>query len=526
MENHILTTKDELTDFLLYTAPNGNIKVEVLLHNETVWLTQKAIAQLFGVNIPAISKHLNNIFESNELVESSVVSILETTASDGKKYQMKYYNLDAIISVGYRVNSRQATQFRIWATQTLKDFIIRGFIIDDERLKNGRFFGKDYFRELLERVRSIRASERRIYQQITDIFAECSIDYDPKSDITRDFYASVQNKFHFAIHGQTASEIIYTSADAEKEFMGLSTWKNAPEGRILKSDTIVAKNYLSEDEIKKLERTISAFFDYVERIIETRSTFTMEQFAASVNKFLEFNEYKILQGKGKISAQKAEEKAFKEYDKFNKTQKIESDFDKMVKALKIMKNFVLITLICLLSGLYTYSQTSINLSNYGCFVEQVKYVQDGENREGMLCFINFVDAENSTIRYSNVYLLSQSGHNKPIDNKADMFMGVYDIKASEDSKYLAILHVGEGHTWVEIIDLQALINTSEYNIVGDINPYPGNVSLIGWKADKLLIESDINLLKKNDDSEMTEYDMFEKYQPFTFDMLQKKFGNK
>lgn len=330
----ILGIKDELTDFLLYTSPKGDVKVEVILNNETVWLAQKSIAQLFGVKIPAISKHLKNIFDNGELVENSVVSILETTAEDGKNYQVMYFNLDAIISVGYRVNSAQATRFRIWATNTLKEYIIKGFIMDDERLKNGRYFGKDYFKELLERVRSIRASERRIYQQITDVFAECSIDYDPKSEITNQFYASVQNKFHFAINGQTAAEIIYKTADAEKEFMGLSTWKNAPEGRILKSDTTIAKNYLSEQEIKSLERTIGAFFDYIERIIETRNTFTMEQFALSVNKFLEFNEYKVLEGKGSISAKQAEEKAFAEYDKFNKTQKIESDFDKAVKALK------------------------------------------------------------------------------------------------------------------------------------------------------------------------------------------------
>jgi len=329
-----LSIKDELTDFLLYTSPKGDVKVEVILNKETVWLTQKAIAQLFGVNIPAISKHFKNIFENGELDENSVVSILETTADDGKNYQVMYFNLDAIISVGYRVNSAQATRFRIWATNTLKEYIIKGFIIDDDRLKNGRYFGKDYFRELLERVRSIRASERRIYQQITDIFAECSINYDPKSETTKDFYASVQNKFHFAINGQTAAEIIYKTSDAEKEFMGLSTWKNAPEGRVLKSDTTVAKNYLSEQEIKSLERTIGAFFDYIERIIETRNTFTMEQFALSVNKFLEFNEYKVLEGKGTISAKQAEEKAFAEYDKFNKTQKIESDFDRVVKALE------------------------------------------------------------------------------------------------------------------------------------------------------------------------------------------------
>jgi hypothetical protein len=332
-----LGIKDELTDFLLYTSPKGDVKVEVILNNETVWLSQKSIAQLFGVNVPAISKHLDNIYETGELNKEATVSILETVQTEGSrevKRNIEYFNLDAIISVGYRVNSAQATRFRIWATNTLKEYIIKGFIMDDERLKNGRYFGKDYFRELLERVRSIRASERRIYQQITDIFAECSIDYDPKSEITNHFYASVQNKFHFAINGQTAAEIIYKTADAEKEFMGLNTWKNAPEGRILKSDTTVAKNYLSDQEIKSLERTIGAFFDYIERIIETRNTFTMEQFALSVNKFLEFNEYKVLDGKGSISAKQAEEKAFTEYDKFNKTQKIESDFDKAVKALK------------------------------------------------------------------------------------------------------------------------------------------------------------------------------------------------
>jgi hypothetical protein len=335
-----LSIKDELTDFLLYTSPKGDVKVEVILNKETIWLTQKAIAHLFGVKVPAISKHLDNIYETDELSKEATVSILETVQTEGSrevKRNLEYYNLDAIISVGYRVNSAQATRFRIWATNTLKEFIIKGFIIDDDRLKNGRYFGKDYFRELLERIRSIRASERRIYQQITDIFAECSIDYDPKSETTKDFYASVQNKFHFAINGQTAAEIIYKTADAEKEFMGLSTWKNAPEGRVLKSDTTVAKNYLSEQEIKSLERTIGAFFDYIERIIEARNTFTMEQFALSVNKFLEFNEYKVMEGKGTVSAKQAEEKAFAEYDKFNKTQKIESDFDKAVKALNSKK---------------------------------------------------------------------------------------------------------------------------------------------------------------------------------------------
>jgi len=328
-----LSIKDELTDFLLYSAPDGNVKVEVLLNEETVWLSQKSIAQLFGVQVPAISKHLKNIFETKELEENAVVSILETTASDNKTYHVKYFNLDAIISVGYRVNSRQATQFRIWATKTLKEYIIKGFILDDERLKNGRYFGKDYFKELLERVRSIRASERRIYQQITDIFAECSIDYDPKSEITKQFYATVQNKFHFAIHGHTAAEIIYDNTNSDKEFMGLKTWKNSPDGRILKSDTNIAKNYLTEPQIKSLEKAISSYFDYIERILENRNMFTMEQFSESVNKFLDFNEYKTLEGKGQISAKQAEQKAFSEYDKFNKTQKIESDFDKAIKKL-------------------------------------------------------------------------------------------------------------------------------------------------------------------------------------------------
>ncbi len=329
-----LTTNPSHNNFLFYTTPNGTVKVEVALQNETVWLTQKAIAELFAVQPPAISKHLKNIFASGELDENSVVSILETTATDGKNYQVKYYNLDAIISVGYRVNSIEATQFRIWATQTLKEYLLKGFVMDDERLKQGKQFGKDYFRELLERVRSIRASERRIYQQITDIFAECSIDYNPQSSTTKNFYATVQNKFHYAIHGQTAAELVYSKADASKEFMGLQTWKNAPDGRILKSDSVVAKNYLSVEEIKRLERAISAFFDYIERIIENRNTFTMNAFAESVNKFLDFNEYRILPDNGKISAEQAKQKAFTEYDKYNKTQPIISDFDRLLLAVE------------------------------------------------------------------------------------------------------------------------------------------------------------------------------------------------
>ena len=336
MSKHNLTLRDETTEFLLYTAPNGAIKVEVLLSNETIWLTQKRMAELFGVGVAAISKHLDNIYESGELQREATLSVLETVQQEGARQvtrKLEYYNLDAVISVGYRVNSAQATQFRIWATQLIKEYIIKGFAMDDERLKNGRFFGKDYFRELLERVRSIRASERRIYQQITDIFAECSIDYDPKSETTRLFYAHVQDKFHFAITGHTAAEIIALNADASKPLMGMSTYKNAPDGRVLKSDANVAKNYLSEADIKKLERAVSAFFDYIEGIIERRNTFTMESFAESVNKFLAFNEYRILEGFGTVSRQQAEQKAFAEYEKFNKQQRIESDFDREVKKL-------------------------------------------------------------------------------------------------------------------------------------------------------------------------------------------------
>ena len=336
-KSHSLTIQDEVTEFLLYTAPGGGVKVEVILNNETIWLTQQRMAQLFGVGVPAISKHLKNVFESGELEEKEVVSILENTTQHGaipgktQTQPVKYYNLDAVISVGYRVNSAQATQFRIWATELIKEYIVKGFAMDDERLKNGRYFGRDYFEELLERVRSIRASERRIYQKITDIFAECSIDYDPKSETTQLFYAHVQNKFHYAITGQTSSEKIYHSADSDKPLMGMMTFKNAPAGRVLKSDATIGKNYLSEDEIRRLERAVSAFFDYIEGIIERRNTFTMEAFAESVNKFLEFNEYKVLGGYGEITREQAETKALAEYEKFNKKQTIESDFDKQVK---------------------------------------------------------------------------------------------------------------------------------------------------------------------------------------------------
>lgn len=336
MPRHPLTLRDQTTEFLLYTAPNGAIKVEVLLADETIWLTQKRMAELFGVGVPAVSKHLDNIYESGELQREATVSVLETVQQEGARQvtrKLEYFNLDAVISVGYRVNSAQATQFRIWATALIKEYIIKGFAMDDERLKNGRYFGKDYFRELLERVRSIRASERRIYQQITDIFAECSIDYDPKSETTRLFYAHVQDKFHFAITGHTAAEIISLKADASKPLMGMTTYKNAPDGRVLKSDSLVAKNYLGEEEIRKLERTVSAFFDYIEGIIERRTSFTMERFAASVDKFLSFNEYRILEGYGNVSRQQAEQKAIAEYEKFNKQQRIESDFDRAVKKL-------------------------------------------------------------------------------------------------------------------------------------------------------------------------------------------------
>ena len=326
-----------MSDIVIYE--DGNVELKATVENESVWLSQKQIAELFEVQRPAITKHLSNIFKSNELDEKVVCSILELPTKHGAiegKIQInktKFYNLDAIISIGYRVNSLKATQFRIWATKHLKEFIIKGFIIDDNRLKNGKYFDKDYFQELLERVRSIRASERRIYQQITDVFAECSVDYTPDSPETKDFYATIQNKFHYAITGKTAAEIIYQTADANKVFMGLLTWKYSPNGRILKSDVTIAKNYLSEKDIKKLERTITGFFDYIENIIENRVSFTMKEFAISVNKFLLFNEYKVLENKGSISSKQAKEKAKKEYDKFNKTQKIESDFDKMIKKL-------------------------------------------------------------------------------------------------------------------------------------------------------------------------------------------------
>ena len=307
-----------------------------VVRDETIWLTQKAMAQLFGVNVPAISKHLQNIYDSGELNKNATISKMETVVNRGFRGEVKenvdFYNLDAIISVGYCVNSAKATHFRQWATKVLNEYIRKGFVLDDNRLKQGEaVFGKDYFRELLERIRSIRASERRIWQQITDIFAECSIDYDKSSPITQDFYAMVQNKFHYAITGKTAAEIIYTSADHTKEHMGLTTWKNSPGGRILKSDVTISNNYLDEQQIHRLERAVTGFFDYIEDLVETENTFTMEQFAASVNEFLNFRRFKILPNKGSISKNMAEEKASAEYDIFNRTQKIDSDFDKAVR---------------------------------------------------------------------------------------------------------------------------------------------------------------------------------------------------
>lgn len=326
--------------YILYSSPEEDVKVTALVKDETIWLTQKAMAELFNVNVPGISKHLKNIYEEGELSESATISILETVQNENGrsvKRKVSFYNLDAIISVGYRVNSAKATKFRIWATGILKEYIKKGFVLDDERLKQGNaVFGKDYFKELLERVRSIRASERRIWQQITDIFAECSIDYDKDSEITKKFFATVQNKFHYAITGQTAAEIVYERADHKKDHMGLTTWKNSPSGRVLKSDVNIAKNYLSEKQIRQLERAVSGYFDYIEDLIEREIAFNMEQFAASVNEFLEFRRYDILDDNGKISRDQADEKAFGEYEIFNRTQKIDSDFDKVIR--KIKKN--------------------------------------------------------------------------------------------------------------------------------------------------------------------------------------------
>ena len=324
--------------YLLYSMPDADGKVQVVIKDETLWCTQKAMAQLFGVGVPAISKHLKNIFAEGELNPDTTISKMETVVNRGIRGEVNelidFYSLDAIIAVGYRVSSLKATRFRQWATKILNEYIKKGFAMDDERLKQGTaVFGKDYFRELLERVRSIRASERRIWQQITDIYAECSTDYDRNSPTTRDFYAMIQNRFHYAITGQTAAEIIYSKADHTKDHMGLTTWKNAPDGRVLKSDVSIAKNYLQEKEIRQLERAVTGFFDYIEDLIERENTFNMAQFSTSVNEFLTFRRYQILPDKGKISAAQAKKKAEEEYDIFNKTQRIDSDFDKEIRGL-------------------------------------------------------------------------------------------------------------------------------------------------------------------------------------------------
>ena len=324
--------------FLLYNMPDAEGKVQVVIKDETLWCTQKAMAQLFGVDKSGISRHISNIFKTGELQQNTTVAKIATVVNRGIRGEVEelvdFFHLDMIIAVGYRVNSAKATKFRQWATKILSEYIKKGFAMDDDRLKQGTaVFGKDYFRELLERVRSIRTSERRIWQQITDIYAECSTDYDKNSPTTRDFYAMIQNRFHYAITGQTAAEIIYTKADHTKDNMGLTTWKYAPDGRILKSDVSIAKNYLQENEIRQLERAVSSYFDYIENQIERHNAFNMEQFAASVDKFLTFNDYKILPDKGKISAAQAKKKAEEEYDIFNKTQRIDSDFDKDVRGL-------------------------------------------------------------------------------------------------------------------------------------------------------------------------------------------------
>lgn len=322
-------------EFLMYRAADEGVSVNALIRDETIWLTQRGMGELFGVESHTVNYHLQEIYKTEELQEEATARKFRVVQQEGKRNvtrELQFYNLDTIISVGYRVNSRRATSFRIWATGVLKEYMIKGFVMNDERLKQGKTaFGKDYFRELLERVRSIRASERRIWQQITDIFAECSIDYDRNAPVTREFYAMVQNKFHYAIAGQTAAEIIYTKADREKEHMGLTTWKHAPDGRILKSDVGVAKNYLDEKQIRQLERAVTGYFDYIEDLIERENTFTMEEFASSVNEFLAFRRYDVLKDKGRISRQTALQKAEEEYEAFNKNQKIVSDFDREVQ---------------------------------------------------------------------------------------------------------------------------------------------------------------------------------------------------
>jgi len=335
-KNKQIAKQNTFTEFLLYTTPNGKVKVEIFLRDENLWLTQKRMADLFGVGIPAVNKHLKNIFESGELQEDSVISILEITAEDGKKYLTKFYNLDAIISVGYRVNSRQATHFRIWATQILKEYIIKGFAMDDERLKNpNNIFGKDYFEEQLARIRDIRSSERRFYKKITDIYAQCSIDYDPNEEITKQFFATVQNKLHFAMTGKTAAEIIHGRVDSTKTNMGLTVWKNSPKGKIRESDVVIAKNYLNEKELDYLNRIVTMYLDYAEMQAQKGIAMRMEDWVKKLDAFLQFNETEILQDKGKVSHEVAEALALGEYEKYRVKQdkNYVSDFDREVKKL-------------------------------------------------------------------------------------------------------------------------------------------------------------------------------------------------
>lgn len=325
-------------ELILYRTPTGEKRIEVVYRDETFWMSQRGLAELFSVKIPAISKHLKNIFESGELTAEATISKLETVQQEGKREvrrEVDYYNLDAIIAVGYRVNSYEATQFRIWATQTLKEFVIKGFVLDDERLKQGKSFGKDYFDELLERIREIRASERRFYQKITDIYA-LSADYDPQAPITRDFFATVQNKLHWAITGKTAAETIYLKADAEKPHMGLTTWKGGSKGKVLKSDVTVAKNYLVEDHIKELNRIVSAYLDLAENRAERQIAMNMGDWSQFLDNFLELSSYPVLEDKGKVSALEAKLKAEAEFEVFRERQDKEfiSDFDAEVKRIR------------------------------------------------------------------------------------------------------------------------------------------------------------------------------------------------
>lgn len=332
--------KEGFNEILLYTTPNGKVKVEIYLQNETIWLTQEKIAELFGVQRPAITKHLKNIFESGELIEDSVSSILEHTADDSKIYKTKFYNLDAIISVGYRVNSTQATHFRIWATALLKEYIIKGFAMDDERLKNPKnVFGKDYFDEQLARIRDIRSSERRFYQKITDIYSQCSADYDLNAQRTKDFFSTVQNKLHWAITGQTAAELIAARVDSSKENMGLTTWKNAPKGSIRKTDICIAKNYLNEKELDGLNRIVAMYLDYAENQAQKGVVMYMKDWVIKLDAFLQFNEEAVLKHQGKVSHEVALALAESEYEKYriHQDKMLESDFDKVVKRLEQKK---------------------------------------------------------------------------------------------------------------------------------------------------------------------------------------------